>query len=225
MKKEILNAERIKRQTVMVIVLGILAGITTLVIAANQSVIQRGLISDYKVCRVEANEDAADIDMATKTNSANAGALPTNIEIVSADGWFDMPGEQVGATEYWNMEFLFSAGSAADKTFTATLYTRASDTAPIRRVMSLACITGTAQVVAYPHNQSTATSKFWADTITVTSYHTTAIATSDAAGGNAIASIAIDALNQKHFKWVITSADGTTGTEAGDVQVYVRFFN
>lgn len=114
------------------------------------------------------------------------------------------------------------AGSAADKTFTVNIWLWRKHGGPAQKVCSIAYTTGLMQVVKYPHNGSAATNKFWADTAVVTStWYDQKIDTADATGNNRMATVLITLYGEGFIYAEVANADGATGTEAGDVSVYM----
>ncbi len=121
--------------------------------------------------------------------------------------------------------FSFSGGSAANKTFTYDIYTWGNENSPARLQVSGAGVIGTQQVVKFPHNGVTATGRFWVDTITITYQNTLKEAKStDTTGNNTISELWFDITGLRYIFIQISSADGSTGTEAGDIAVYYRYF-
>lgn len=162
--------------------------------------------------RAEADENASTIDLTTGGDFANkpSSAIP----LTTRD---DRTGHGGNA-----LELVFCGGAAADKTFTYKIYAWRSTNGLARMVATGTGTLGTQAVVVYPSG-STATSKFWADTLTVTERWVASVTTSDASGNNETASLQFDF---RGYEWVyaeITSADGSTGTEAGDISVYYSF--
>jgi hypothetical protein len=165
----------------------------------------------YQVMRPEADEDAAAIAIATEGNFAQkpAGA----IQIKPSDA---------GLSAVNGMEVIFCGGAAADKTFSFKVWGWRSHNGPAELVCSGDGILGTQQVVKYPHNGATATSKFWADTLTITDVWLTTVDVSDS-GNDRIAKIIFDTCGFEWFFIEITLADGT-GTKAGDISAYYSYF-
>ena len=122
--------------------------------------------------------------------------------------------------------FSFSGGSAANKTFTYDIFAWSNENGPAHHLINGTGILGTQQVVKYPHNKDTATSKFWADTIVVTWDNVLkgVESTEESTGRNSIAEVWFDASGFRYFFPQISDADGSTGTEAGDIAVWYRYF-
>lgn len=162
--------------------------------------------------RTEADEDASAIDLTTEGDYANkpSAAVPLKTRP-------DRMGHGGNA-----LELVFCGGSAADKTFTYKIYAWRNTNGAARMVATGTGTLGTQAVVIYPSG-STATSKFWADTLTVTERWVASVESSDASGNNEIASLQFDFRGYEFIYCEITSADGATGAEAGDVSVYYSF--
>lgn len=83
---------------------------------------------------------------------------------------------------------------------------------------------GSQDVVLYPHDGSTATNAYWVDTFSHTDGKCAA-ETTDMSAVDGVATLRIDVMNI-YWLWVdIYTADGSTGTEAGDVTVYISIVN
>ncbi len=165
----------------------------------------------YEVVRAEADEDAGTLatvlDLTTAGNFASKG---TPIKQYKKDA------KSLAPT---NVEFIFSAGSAAEKTFKAVAYAYRSG-GPARRVCTISCTTGTQAVVVFPQG-GTATNRFWVDTITVdTKPWLTSVRVPTTQNNNNVCPVSFDILGHEFIRWYIYEADGSTGNEAGDVTVY-----
>lgn len=165
------------------------------------------------VLRAEADEDTDLLDLTTEGNFANKPA--SAVQWKTVDGTSGHGGN--GA------EISFSGGSAADKTFTYKLYAWRQGNGIARLIATGTGTLGTQAVVIYPQGGA-ATSKFWADTLTVTNTWIANVRTSDAVGSNGVASLTFDMAGHEYIWCEITDADGATGTEAGDVTAYFSFW-
>jgi len=168
--------------------------------------------SRYLPLRAEADENASTIDLTTAGDFASmpAGA----VKLLARD---DGTGSGVNM-----IELVFCGGSAANKTFTYTIYAWRAGNGMARLVATGTGTLGTQAVVIYPGG-STATSKYWADTLSVTSRWIKSVVSSAETGSNETASLAFDGFG---FEWIyveITAADGATGDEAGDISVYYAY--
>lgn len=166
----------------------------------------------YYLLRTEANEDASTIDLTTSGNFANK---PSAAERLGTRD--DGTGHGGNA-----IELIFCGGDAADDTFTYTVYAWRRGNGPARMVATGTGTLGTQAVVVYPQG-GTATSKFWADTLSVTHRWLTTVASTDTAGNNEVASLVFDMCGYEWIYTEITNADGT-GTEAQSVSVYYSYF-
>jgi hypothetical protein len=118
------------------------------------------------------------------------------------------------------VEFMFTGGSAAGKTFGWRLLAWR-----IKGPARLAAVgtgeLGTQAVVKYPHNGETATNKFWADNLNVTFENwIKEVETTSNASKDSVSSAWLDASGYRFWKIEVTDADGSSGTEAGDVAVW-----
>ncbi len=121
--------------------------------------------------------------------------------------------------------FSFTGGSAAGKTFTYDVFTWANENGPAKHSMNGTGIFGTQKVVKYPHNGAAATSKFWADTLVITwDNHPKETETTDETGHNSVSEIWFDTTGERYIMIQISDADGSTGTEAGDIACYFRYW-
>lgn len=123
------------------------------------------------------------------------------------------------------LAFSFMGGAAADKTFTYDIFTWANENGPAKHTVNGTGILGTQQVVVYPHNGVAATSKFWADTLVVTwENHPKEVESTDTTGHNSVAEVWLDGTGLRYWFIQISSADGSTGTEAGNISCFYRYF-
>ena len=119
----------------------------------------------------------------------------------------------------------FSGGSAADKTFTYDIFTWANENGAAKHTVNGTGILGTQQVVKFPHNGVAAPGKFWADTLVVTwENHPKEVESTDIIGHNSIAEVWLDMTALRYLFIQISDSDGSTGTEAGDIACYFRYF-
>lgn len=122
--------------------------------------------------------------------------------------------------------FSFAGSSAAGKTFTYDIITWGNENSPARHAVNGAGILGTQQVIVYPHNNlATTTDRFWADTLTVSWENwPKEVESTDIVGHNTVAEVWLDATGSRYWFIQISDADGSTGTEAGDISVFYRYF-
>lgn len=121
--------------------------------------------------------------------------------------------------------FSFAGGSAAGKTFTYDIFTWGNENSPARYAVNGAGILGTQQVIIYPHNNIAAPNRFWADTLTIAWENwPKEVESTDIDGHNTVAEVWLDDTGSRFWFIQISSADGTTGTEAGDISVFYRYF-
>jgi len=179
---------------------------------SSQMVVQQ----PWQLLRAEADEDPnALIGSTVVTQDANSdfAQKPANaVQLKTADG-LSAVGTAIG--------FAACAGSAADKTFTVTYWAWRPENGMAQEVCSVAYTTGTQQVVKYPHSKAAATNKFWADTAALTSYwYADKISRTDYEGNNGMSVVMIVLYGEAWIYPVVSSADGATGAEAGDVSIY-----
>lgn len=167
----------------------------------------------YRVLRANANENASTLDLTTEGDFANipSGAIQLRVR----DDGLGHGGNGI--------EVTFCGGDAANDTFTYKLYGWRRINGMARMIATGTGTLGTQAVVLYPHDSSTATSIFWADTLTVTERWTASVESSDTTGNNEVASLQFDFTGYEWLYCEITNADGTS-TEAEDVSAYYAYF-
>jgi len=177
------------------------------------------------VARLEADEDASPIDLTSEGDFAQkpSTALDLFERSVFETDKQDTPIRPVLVPN--GIEFFFTGGSAENKTFGWKLYAWRNENGMARHVATGTGTLGTQAVVTYPHNGSTATNKFWADTLTVTWWNwLKEVKSTDTVGHNTAASIWLDNCGYRYWHIIITDADGSTGTEAGDIAGWWGYF-
>ncbi len=124
------------------------------------------------------------------------------------------------------LAFSFMGSSAAGKTFTYDMITWGNENSPARHVVNGTGILGTQQVIVYPHNNTaTSATRYWADTLTVTWENwIKEVESTDITGHNTVAEVWLDDTGSRYWFIQISDADGSTGTEAGDISVFYRYF-
>jgi len=162
----------------------------------------------YGLLRAEADEDSSTVTLTTAGDYANkpSGAVPLDCDVNA-------------------MQIIICGGSAANKTFSWKLYLYRSRNGPAEFAAEGTGILGTQQVVYYPDTGEAATSKFWADTLVITNDDwLTGVSVLDGAGDNRVAKILLDGCGYSWAYLEITSADGETGDEAGDISGYYSYY-
>jgi hypothetical protein len=182
------------------------------------------LAHGIKIARNEADEDASLLDLAAAGDAANRPSVlgATGVGVVDL-----LSDKTDGETEMVvnGIEFMFSGGAAADKTFGWRILAWKTANGPARLIGVGTGTLGTQALVTYPHNGNTATNKFWADTLVITSKNwPKGIETTGRAGLNSVASVGVDDVGYRFWKVEITDADGSTGTEAGDIAVWYGYW-
>jgi hypothetical protein len=180
------------------------------------------LSDNLRIARNEANEDSTLLDLTTKGDYANRPAIlgSTGIGVIDLHRPDGTEEEVTGQMRVNGIEFMFTGGSAAGKTFGYRLLAWR-----IKGPARLAAVgtgeLGAQAVVTYPHNGNAATNKFWADNLTVTweNWPKEVEATSNTSK-DSVSSVWLDDAGYRFWKVEITNADGVTGTEAGNVAVW-----
>lgn len=169
---------------------------------------------EYSLLREFAAEDAASFNAALDLTTAG--------DYASKTGTFTLPspyGDEASPVN--GVEIIFAGTAAADKTFSFALVGYAAENGPAETICTGTGTLGTQAVVKYPHNSAAAANTYYADTISVTSYHVTTIAVADS-GNNRIAKVWLDALGYKYLRCIVYDADGS-GAEAATVGAYIRW--
>ena len=89
---------------------------------------------------------------------------------------------------------------------------------------------GTQQVIVFPHNNvATGTGggldRFWADKMTLNwENHLKEVEVTDTVGRNSVGEIWFDITGLRYIFIQISDADNSTGTEAGNISCYYRYF-
>jgi len=197
-------------------IIGFLIGISLLCIAANNSVTYTAY-APYRLLRAEADENASEIGLTTEGDFAQKPAGAISLSSVLSAGALHYPVNAI--------QFIFCGGAAADKTFSWKIYAWRVTNGPAELLAYGTGTLGTQAVVKYPDSGSTATSKFWTDTLAISAQGLPKTFTlADYAGGNRVAKLTGDLCGYDWIYCEITSADGTTGVEAGDISVYYSHF-
>lgn len=184
------------------------------------------LSDNLRIARNEADEDGTLLDLTTKGDYANRPDVLGDsgigvIDLHRPDGTEEDITGQMRAN---GIEFMFTGGSAAGKTFGYRILSWRIK-GPARLAVVGTVELGTQAVVKYPHNGETATNKFWGDNITVTYENwIKEVEATDTGLSNSVASVWLDDAGYRFWKVEITDADGSSGTEAGDVAVWYGIF-
>jgi hypothetical protein len=178
------------------------------------------LAHQYFIARNEADEDTDTLDLTSEGDFANRPA-----ESGTFLGAVDVNTGLTSKVPVNGITFAFTGGAAADKTFTWKLFAWKCGNGCARQVAQGTGALGTQAVIRYPHNGVAATDKFWTDTLTVTWWNWyKEVRSTDTTGHNTQAEIWLDACGWRYWYIEIADADGSTGTEAGDVAAYYGYF-
>lgn len=181
------------------------------------------------VARNEADENGAAgapsvFVLATEGNFAQKPS--TALDLQKLDLFSPRETKHVAEMLQNGLAFSFMGSSAADKTFIYDIYTWGNENSPVRHAVNGTGILGTQQVIIYPHNNTaTTTDRFWADTLTVAWENwPKEVESTDTTGHNTVAEVWLDDTGSRFWFIQISDADGSTGTEAGDISVFYRYF-
>jgi len=164
--------------------------------------------------RATADEDYADLATLLNVFDGDTSTLGDFGNIPTSD-ILPVPEGVVGAT------FYFAGGQTANDTFGACVMGCADVNGPQQIICTVSGVIGTFALNTYPHDKSTATSRFWADTLTVTGNWVTSVSTQTGAL-NYIDTLTFDPLYLKYLWCYIYGADGANSAgECDDVTVYV----
>ncbi len=160
-----------------------------------------------------ANKPAATVDVLDPAFLNPATETAKNVQIIAN-------------SKVNGIAFSFTGGSAADKTFTADFFTWANENGPAKHTANMTAELGTQQVVIYPHNGlAPDTTRYWADKMTLTwENHLKEVEVTDDTGRNSVGEIWFDMTGLRYVFVQISDADGSTGTEAGDIACFFRYF-
>ena len=186
------------------------------------------LAHGLRIARNEADEDGTLLDLTTLGNYANRPAILGETGV----GVIDLLDDKYISTTEMNIngiEFFFSGGSAANKTFGWRILAWKTANGMARLAGVGTGILGTQAVTVYPlvpgGGTIEATDKFWADTLVVSVKNwPKGIETTGVSGLNSAASVWLDDAGYRFWKIEITDADGSTGTEAGNIAVYYGYW-
>ncbi len=182
------------------------------------------------VARNEADENGASgapdvFTIATQGNFAQKPA--TALDLLKVDLFSPRETKHIAEIKQNGIAFSFIGSSAADKTFTYDIFAWGNENSPARQLVSGTGTLGTQEVIVYPHNnEATTTDRFWADTLTIAweNQLKEVESTEDTTGRNTVAEVWMDATGLRFWFIQISDADGSTGTEAGDISVFYRYF-
>ncbi len=191
------------------------AGIVVVLIAAGFVALgttQTGLTE----VRAEAGEDGSSLTGAfnyrTKGNfgekSVTAWELP------------DTDNESAANT----VKFYFSADGNG-KTFSASIFAYTAINGPAQLVCTIAATGGAQRVILWPDGSVAEPDRFWVDTISITDlWPKTVSAGTSGSGNDLVTTLFFDTMGCKFFKPYVWNADGSTGTEAGNVSIWGSYF-
>ncbi len=179
------------------------------------------IVSPYNVLRAEAIEDASTvaglIDLTTQGDFANRSTELSPIDIITEGN--KLP----GVTRKNKIQIIICGGDAANDTFDYGLYGWRHLNGPAEFMASGSGILGTQAVIIYPQGGA-ATSKFWADKLTVTSrWLGGKVRSTDISGNNEVAKLFFDFYGYRYLAIGFADCDGTTGIQAGDLTAYWAF--
>ncbi len=177
--------------------------------------------SEWKLIRDTAAEDAIDF--------ATALALATGegdfAHMTASRFLIPHRDEQMGNEGYspggaW--KFVFCGTDTVDHTFSFTLVGWAKENGMAQVICEGDGVLGSQDVVLYPDDGATATSAFWADTISLdetTKWPSVAVYNS---GANEVAFVLVDMTGLEYVYPYIYDAESTTGDHAHTITVYGR---
>ena len=185
--------------------------------------------SPIYVARNEADENGtagapAIFVLATEGNFAQKPS--TALDLARKDLFVPRDGQKFGELVQNGLAFSFSGSGAAGKTFTYDIITWSIQNGFAKHSVNGIGTLGTQEVIVYPHNnEATTTDRFWADTLTVEwENHPKEVESTDTIGHNSVAEVWFDGTGIRYVFIQISDADGSTGTEAGDIACFYRYF-
>ena len=171
--------------------------------------------ASYALLRAPADEDASTIDLTTGGLFADKPASAVQVGTLTA-----------AAGDNAAVQVIFCGGDAENDTFSWRIYGWRYGNGPAEYVASGTGILGTQAAGTGPESAVVAADTYWADTLTITGgqHWMTAVETKDS-GNNRIAKLVFDFFGYDWLYCEISSADGSTGIEAGDIAVYYSVVN
>jgi len=189
--------------------IGILFGVALTLILGAAYVVQSTFHAPYMLVRAVTEEDTA-LDLTSEGNFANKPA-----------GAVKLGAARTREGLHNTLILAFCGGNAADLIFDYKVYGWRSTNGPAEVLCNGRGTLGTQAVVLYPHDFSAATSKFWADTLTVITRWLKGVTTTDSSGNNEIGKLGLDTCGIEWFYVEITNIDGSG--EATDITIYWTF--
>ncbi len=180
-----------------------------------------------KIARNEADEETY-LDLTTAGDYASKpaviGATGKGIVDIFADRH-----ESATISRVNGIEFFFSGGSAAGKTFSWRIIAWRNSNGMARIMAEGTGELGTQAVVRYPlvpgGGTAAATDKFWADNLVITYENwVKEVEATDTGSSNSAASVWCDDAGYRYWLVEISDADGATGTEAGDITSFWSYW-
>jgi len=205
-------------------VISLLVLILTSASFAKQESILSTTLAGYSLLRAEANENTTLINLTTGGDFAHKPAAAKSLKADIGEHGTFITKAGIDTTTANGVQLIFCGGAAADKTFHYKIYAWKNANGPAEVVADGNGVLGTQAVVKYPDTAAAATSKFWADTLTVTGYWLKTVTSTATTGSNGVAKLWFDMCGYEWLYVEITSADNTTGTEAGLISVYWSYF-
>ncbi|MHC4739777.1 MAG: hypothetical protein ACYS9Y_12805 [Planctomycetota bacterium] len=191
--------------------------------------------SGWKLIRETATEDGATFAAVYNLASDGGNFANKDSSTVANGGPYQIRSHQGRGTEYESSGtrwvFAICGGAAINDTFSFNVVGWARINGMAQVICEGDGVIGTQDVVLYPDDSATATSVWWADTITLdettkwtssANEGTLAVLNS---GGNEVALLVIDLAGIEWIQFVFYDADDAVGGEADPITVYGRPYN
>jgi len=169
----------------------------------------------YQELRAAANEDGGDLEACIDLDG-NGGAFSN-----MASGAVDIFSGK-GRTNANAVELIFAGGDAANDSFSFMVMAWRHG-GPATVVCYGTATLGSQDVVTYPDGSS-GTGKFWADTLSVTDEWPTSVGAENSDDKGSVAKLCFDLMGYRYVYVYVWGADGSTGTEAGNVSVWYAWY-
>jgi len=187
------------------------------VFAAPVETVQQGYV------KIRTTENGDEADLVVLTTEGEWDARPSGI--------WRVPSSRNDESNANALSLAFAAGidagtTADAKTFSWKLYGWKGQWQPAEYIALGTGIYGTQDVGRLPDKtlHLTGDLRNWADTLVITTQYFPQTLAVSTVGSNSICKLSFDVAGYEYIYVEITSADGTTGTEAGDTTVWATWF-
>lgn len=203
-----------------------------------KKIIRIGLLLSLFLCSISLGVTQRDLQLLRNVGDGNSQDAETVAAVLTAlktaGDFANMPsGALKLPSNLENLQLYFLAGQADANTFDFVIEAWRADNGPADLIGYGTCTLGSQAVVKYPENGTTATTKFWADTIVIDSNNTSTfgwintIHVSNSANdglSDGVASLTVNLAGYKYV-WVYIVTANNSSTEAGYIRVYWSYYD